>query len=685
MINEQNDLGAVVRRGRRRVGLTQHEVASRAHISVGGLRDIEQNRVTRPRSSTLRRLAVALELSPAEVEELVQLGQQGSVLASDLRLQVIGPLEVWVDGARIELNSDRQRTLLSLFVLNPGATVSVSALADAMSDGKGAPAMIDMVRTQVSRLRRRLQSKTDGPSVLVATPGGYTLRVETNQLDILAFRKLADNARRDRDAGRLDTAVAQYRQAIGLWRGTPLSDLPELQQHAALVEINREIEAVLLEYAETAAEAGRHSELLVPLRRFVDANPLHEIAHARLMTALANAGQRAEALRLFETLRTRLADELGIDPDREVSDAYLAILCNETDHSRTGGAATPIPTQLPADIPCFAGRDHHLAHLDSLIEAGPPDISPVIALQGLAGVGKTALATHWAHRAAGRFADGHLYADLGADGARDPNDILGGFLIALGVPPLSIPRGLTDRVGLYRSMLSERQMLIVLDDARHAQQVRPLLPGSPGCAVLVTSRYQMRGLITAAGAHSMVLDVMSENEARILLHRRIGSSRAMAEAEAAETIIQRCGGLPLALSLIATRAVINVRLSLTAIAEQLAEHAHPLDVLVSDEDTTDLRTAFASTCDALSREAVQLLTRLGGTTDRRYEIGTVSREFALPADRVAAWFDELARVYFVAETMPGRYQMHPLVHAYAAELAADRRTERAELLPAQAS
>ncbi|MEV0031519.1 BTAD domain-containing putative transcriptional regulator [Nocardia sp. NPDC050793] len=667
----QHELGEFVRWGRNRIGLTQHEVATRARISVGGLRDIEQNRVARPRTSTLRRLAAALELSPVETEEFVQRGQQGSVLANDLRMLVLGPLGIRVEGSRVELNSVRQRVILSLLALSPNTTVSVDALADGMSDGQVLPSAVDVVRAQVSRLRRRLQPNGSGPVVLVANVGGYMLQVESNQLDLLAFRKLAGSARRDAKAGRLELAARQYRTAIELRRGSPLADLPELHTHPAVVELNRELESVLLDYADVALRVGRHAELLGPLRGFIDANPLHERAHASLMIALARSGQRAAALELFENLRRNLAHELGVDPVREVTEAYLAVL-SESDDTLDAGQANVRPrlppAQLPADLPGFVGREHHLAHLDAVL-AHKHDSTPIVAIHGLGGVGKSALAVHWAHRMADRFPDGHLYADIAGN---DPADVLHAFLIALGISPLMMPTELSERAGLYRSIVCDKRLLIVLDNVAHPYQVRSLLPGSAGCFVVVTSRYQMRGLVAAEGATPLPLDVLSMDEARTLLHRRIGSGRLLGELEIVDEIIARSGRLPLALALAAARAITNPQLPLAGIVAELRDDAAVLDAFSTGEDATDPRMIFAAVHRTLSSEAAKLFATFGELTEPSFRALTIHESRGAPGDRIGRLLNELVKVHFINEVQHGYYTIHPLVHAYARELASQR-------------
>lgn len=320
------ELANVVQQLRRHAGLTQREMAERANISLAGLRDVEQQRVTRPRVSTLRRIAAALELSATEAQELVRLGSQGPLLARDLLIQVLGPLSITVDGEHVNLSSERQRTMLGILAVTPGVPVTIDVLVDAAWGAHPPPTAVELVRSQMSRLRRRIQPKGRTAQILVAMNGGYALQVDDNQLDLLAFRQLVENARRDLRAGRTESALGAYKAAIELARGDPLADLIGLQQQAALENIRRELETALLEYADAAACVGRHDETVTALHQFVKANPLHEIAYARLMTALAGSGQRAAALEAFETLRQQLADELGVDPGVLVRQTHEAIL-----------------------------------------------------------------------------------------------------------------------------------------------------------------------------------------------------------------------------------------------------------------------------------------------------------------------------------------------------------------------
>lgn len=568
------ELCDLVQQLRRNAGLTQRELADRASMSVAGLRDLEQGRVKRPRVSTLRRIAEAVELSPVEARELVRLGSQGPVLAQDLRICVLGSQSISVDGEHVNLSSERQRTYLGLLAISPGVPVSLDRLVDATRSERS-PITVSLVRSHMSRLRRRIQPRERRKPVLVAVNGGYALHVEDNELDLLAFRRLVSSARRDYEAGRTDAAVNAYRQAIGLRRDTPLVDLPGLQELPALAELRRELETVLLEYADAATSTGRHEEVLTPLYRLVESNALDESAHARLMTALAGSGQPAEALELFESLRRQLADELGIDPGSLVRERHQAILRGLPPRVQPGPATVPapadrdrpVPTQLPADVYGFTGRTQEIEHLTALLDHGLAQPAVVIAmLLGRPGVGKSSLAVHWGHQVAKRFSDGQLYAVLGKSA---PDDVLHSFLLALGVGAGQVPDSRIDRSALLRSLLTGRQVLMVLDNATSADQVRPLLPGSRGCAALITSQDPLVGLVAAEAARPIIVDRLSDPDALRLLQRRLGPARTMAEPDAVRKILQRCEGLPAVLVAVAARALTDPWLSLSSLAEGL--------------------------------------------------------------------------------------------------------------------
>lgn len=322
-------LSDMVREYRQGSGWTQLEVANRAGISVGALRDLEQGRIARPRGATLRRLAAALELSTSETSEMVRLGQRGPILASGFCLHVLGPVAMVVNDVQVKVESARQRTLLGMLALTPGVRVDRATLVDMMWGTEPPATAEELLQTYMSRMRQRLQqlrAPVRCSEVFVAAGGGYRLDVAADQLDLLAFRDLVASARRHTRDGNLESAFALYRQAIGLWRGDPLLDLPGMQVLPAVAALVVERRTAVQEYADIADRLCRHEEVLPLLHTFADEDPLNEGAHARLMIALANCGQQAAALRAFGAMCARLADELGVDPGIQLRRAHQAIL-----------------------------------------------------------------------------------------------------------------------------------------------------------------------------------------------------------------------------------------------------------------------------------------------------------------------------------------------------------------------
>jgi tetratricopeptide (TPR) repeat protein/transcriptional regulator with XRE-family HTH domain len=360
----------------------------------------------------------------------------------------------------------------------------------------------------------------------------------------------------------------------------------------------------------------------------------------------------------------------------------------------SGGPSARVPAQLPPDVSAFAGRDEQLTWLDALVsvEAAQPAAVVISAIAGTAGVGKTALAIHWAHRVANRFPDGQLYVNLRgfhpAGSAMSPAAAIRGFLDSFGVPPHRIPADLDAQVGLFRSQLAGRRVLVVLDNARDTEQVRPLLPGAPGCLVLVTSRNELTGLIAAHAAHTITLDLLTEIEAQELLARRLGAHRVSSERQATEEIIVRCARLPLALAIVAARAAVRPSLSLRALAAELRETraGTTLDGFASGDTTADVRTVFSWSYQALSPPAARLFRLLGLHPGPDASIPAVASLAGIPVARAQRLLTELLRMHLVTENIVGRYGFHDLLRAYAAELAdehdreSDRRAARDRML-----
>jgi tetratricopeptide (TPR) repeat protein len=450
---------------------------------------------------------------------------------------------------------------------------------------------------------------------------------------------------------------------------------------------------VALSWAETQLRLGNPAELLGPVRDLAAEYPLAEPLTTVLIRALAATGRQAEALHCYATFRSRLIEELGTEPGPPLRDLHQALLRGHvpepaTDREPavpgshpTDGPLQPVPAQLPRDIAGFTGRRAELATLDRLL--GPPDrglparaeetpaVAVTCAVSGTAGVGKTALVVRWAHRVATRFPDGQLYVNLrGFDPGGQvmaPATAVRGFLDALGVPAERIPADLDAQAALYRSLLAGRRMLVVLDNARDAEQVRPLLPGAPGCLAVIASRDQLSGLVALDGAHPLTLDLLSQDEARELLARRLGAGRLAAEPAAVSQIIDHCARLPLALSIVAARAA-RSGFPLATLAAELAEAGSRLDALSAGGPTIDVRAVFSSSYTALSPAAARQF-RLFGLDPGPDISGPAAASLAgRPSSETRRLLAELTRANLLTEHAPGRYTFHDLLRAYAADL-----------------
>ncbi len=390
-----------------------------------------------------------------------------------------------------------------------------------------------------------------------------------------------------------------------------------------------------------------------------------------------------------------LAEALGLAaPEREL---FVSVSRGElTTQEPAGTISAPgvggpaplpgdVPAQLPLDVHSFVGRDDQLARLDSILAmAGEQPTAVVVsAVSGTAGVGKTALAVHWAHQVAEQFGDGQLYVNLrGFDptgSTMSPAEAVRGFLDAFGVPPRRVPASLEARAALYRSLLAGKRVLVLLDNARGADQVRPLLPGAPGCLAVVTSRNQLTGLVAVEGAHPLTLDLLTRDEAQQLLARRLGVDRLAAEPRAVDEIIARCARLPLALAIVAARATIHPALPLTTLAAELHRTQGVLDAFAGDDATSDVRAVSSWSYHALDVEAARLFRLLGLHPGPDLPLRAAASLAGAPAAAARRWMAELTRAHLVAEHTPDRYALHDLLRVYAAELAhtldseADRR------------
>ena len=618
-------------------GLTQAQLAERAGLSLRAVRNAERGSVRRPRPETARRLREALAEAPPE----------------PVRIGVLGPLVVRRGESEVEIGAEKQRLLLALLALQPNRTVRREDLVDVIWD-EPPPSCLELLHTYVARLRRALR-----PAGLIATDkGGYRLTAGEDELDLLRFEALVA-----RDA---------HQEALELWRGPALADVERLSQHPARLALAMRRAKAVMAYAGVADP----EDAAVHLRVLTAEEPLNESAHARLMLALAESGRQAAALEVFDEVRRRLDGELGLEPGPELRAAHRQVL--RQDFAAPERPAR-VPAQLPADVPGFRGRAAQLAELDALLRRDEGDTGARIAvLSGTGGVGKTALAVHWAQRSPGEFPDGRLYLDLHGYGTVrpvDPGDALSGFLRALGVDGADIPAEPDERAAKFRTALTGRRMLLVLDNAGSVGQVRPLLPGSPSCLVLVTSRDALPGLVARHGARRVLVDLLTEAEARDLLRALLGR-RVDGEPEAAAALIGYSARLPLALRLVAELALSRPGERLAALAAELADEQRRLDLLDGGGDPlTAVRAVFSWSYRHLASDAARVFRLCGLHPGRDLTPPAIAAlaGVSLPeADRLTG---ALVRAHLVQQTADDRVQLHDLLRVYAAELAAGDPTE----------
>jgi tetratricopeptide (TPR) repeat protein len=458
--------------------------------------------------------------------------------------------------------------------------------------------------------------------------------------------------------------------------GEPLADLDLLSAHPAVTGLAGRRADVVADFAETAIAAGRHDRALPYLQAAAERDPLDERAHAWLMIALAGTGQQAAALAVYDRLRQRLDSQLGVRPGPILAQAQERVLRQDVPAIRPGpdrvaaGTAAAPPRQLPRGAGAFVGREAEFGALRALAGQAA-ETAMICVIDGVAGVGKTAFAIHAGRGLAEEFPDGQLYADLRGVGPLQapmpPAEALTGFLRALGADPRAVPGTTDEQAAMYRSRLDGRRMLIVLDNAADPGQVRPLLPGSPGPLVLVTSRGRLSGLTARDGARRLTLGPLARAEAIVLLGRIVGPERVRAEPEAARAISARCGHLPLALRIVADRAADRPGATLTDLAAQLAAAHDLLDALDSEDEATAVRAVFSWSYQALTPPAARMFRLLGLHPGPDVSVPAAAALAGLgPAD-TGRLLDLLAGVHLIEETGSGRFRQHDLLRVYATE------------------
>jgi DNA-binding SARP family transcriptional activator len=618
---------------------------------------------------------------------------QGGVV----RFRILGPLEVWTGQDWSGIGAPKWRALLAALLLNPGQAVSTDRLAAELWGDDPPDRAANLVSVYVLRLRRAL-GDPEG-RVLTTRAPGYQLLLSPGDLDAECFETLAGPGRTALADGDPDRAADKLAEALDLWRGDALADVPPSVLVTAEADRLEESRLSALELRiEADLGCGRGAQLVPELRRLLSDQPLREGLWALLIRALDGAGRHAEALAAYGQAREVIAEELGVDPGPDLQRLYQAILTADADtreppaaaatappagwpaegvHRRAGPGSPSrrAPAQLPADVADFTGRAGPLERLYGLLSGGRSRANgavPVAVVAGTPGLGKTALAIHAAHRLRPDFPDGQLYASLrgGSEDPVPPDEVLARFLRDLGVDGARVPVDAEERAGMYRTRLAERQMLIVLDDARDAAQVRPLLPGTGSCAVIVSSRHRLSDLV---GSRLIDLDLLDDNEAAELFTRIIGADRAEAEPGPVRDVLGVCAGLPLAIRIAGARLAARRGWTVRTLAGRLADQRRRMDELTAGD--LAMRACFQVSFDALPSKngngaaPARAFRLLGVWQGPSIGLPAAAALIGEPEDPVADALEVLVDANLLESPAPDRYRLHDLLRAYAAERA----------------
>ena len=572
--------------------------------------------------------------------------------------RLLGDIEAHVDGRPVDLGHARQRGVLAALLADVNHPVSAGQLADRVWAGRPPQRAHRSLASYLSRLRRVLAGAED--VVIAHGPGGYVVRVAPEAIDLHRFRALVADARANQ-------ALAQFDEALRLWRGDAFAGVDTPWTEAMRQTLSAEREATELDRTDLMLRLGKHNAVLAEISARVAANPLNERVAGQLVLALYRGGRQADALDHYERTRRRLADELGADPGHALRELHRKILTADPELDPPPEVA--VPRQLPAAPRWLVGRDRESAALTRAVAGG--GTVPVCAIGGPAGVGKTALALRWAHDHLARFPDGQVYVDLrGFDpsGApMTPETAVRRLLGALGADPAALPMDEDGLVAHYRSLVAGKRLLVVLDNARDAAQVEPLLPGSETCTVLVTGRHRLAGL-GVRGARLVDLDLLSEADARDLLARHIGPGPVADEAGAAADLVRWCAGLPLAVGIVAARATARPGFSLDVLAKECRDTSARLDALDAGDMTANLRAVFSWSYTALDPAAAEVFRLLGISPGPDIALPSAAALTGLDGRRARSILRTLVGAHLLREPVPGRYRMHDLIRLYAAEL-----------------
>jgi DNA-binding SARP family transcriptional activator len=618
---------------------------------------------------------------------------------SDITIKLLGPFEVLRDNAPTPVTRGRWAVVLASLALSVGRPVGQATLGELVWGSRLPQSTAGSLQTHVLRLRQAL-----GADTIRTVPSGYLLDLAPERIDLWRFRRLVTEAAVARQPEKKRELLDE---ALALWRGEPLHGLPsDLLRRDVVPALLDERQAALDSVIDLEFAVGRYAESIVELRATVARHPLREASWQRLITALAAVGRNAEALDCYNEIRMMLRGQLGVDPSVELRELYqrlLAASAESADDEADAAAARPavaltevsappaIPeriepdlspaprSDLPADIADLTGRDQEINHLlaqlpDDLSTSGPPS---VLMIDGMAGVGKTTLAVHLAHRLTERCPDGQIFLDLrghtpGHEPVRPPA-ALASLLAAVGVGGDQIPESVDERAALWRAKVVDRRMLLVLDNAATAAQVRPLLPGRGSSVVLVTSR---RRLMSLDAARALSLDVLSPADAMALLGEIVGMRRLAAEPDAASEVLRFCGHLPLAIRIVGARLAARPVWTLEYLAERLRDQRHRLAELAVEDHS--VAAAFGVSYQQLPNELRHLFRVLGSHPGHDFDVHLAAAIAGIDTASAERGLEDLLDMHLLAQPAMGRYRFHDLLRDHARQAAeqADARQDQ---------
>ncbi|MET9270764.1 BTAD domain-containing putative transcriptional regulator [Kribbella sp. NPDC003557] len=668
--------GELLRALRRNGGLTQRELADQAGLSAGAIRDLEQGRTRSPKPDSIEAITAALALSSQEAGKLhaaAKAHRSGTGAHSSgtgsLRIGVLGPMEVWHGALRVPINSGPQRALLAQLALAAGATVSQDELIDLLWPRSTPRNAVNLLQTRIARLRRLLESGRPAGEVIVGDPIGYRLTVTTGALDLLTFRELTAQAAHEEPRA----ALATLSDAVTLWRGD--TDVEPVAASPLYIAISDEYAAAVRTFARLARELDEPEQALRPLRGLIARHELDEPLHVELIQTLAASGRQAEALAAYDRIRSALAEELGIDPGERLRAIHLEVL-----RQQSGSAPEPITRvvvqQTPSAPPDFVGRTEELATIRTALGGSGALSSRVVLINGIAGVGKTALALTAAHQLREQYPDGQLYADLrGSDTITPaPLRVLGRFLRALGVPGRRIGTDEAEAAALLRSELADRRMLVVLDNAQDAAQVQPLLPGAGRSDAIVTSRRRMPDLVTAG---TVSLEPLPHQDAVRLI---TSTARLDADPDGVSALVEACARLPLALRIAGARLATRREWTVADLAGRLQDGNRRLTELSLGESSVlnSFQLSYADLSPA-AQHAFRMCSLHPGDDFSAGSTAILLGTSTADADRV---LESLLEANMLLQHSTDRYRFHDLLGLYSRRLLADdpeRETTRTRL------